>query len=66
MVELVEADIEEADEEADVGEAPPLETWRLNRCRCHGQLCLQCLDFGQVVQVTRWLGEADRQLEGPG
>ena len=58
MVELVEEGEEEVDEEADVGEAPPLETRCLNRCWHHGRLCLWCLVFGWVVQVTRWPGES--------
>ena len=33
-MEPTDEDEEEADEEVDVGEAPPLESWCLNRATC--------------------------------
>ena len=54
----MEEDVEEADIEMDVGEAPPLEFWRLNRRQHHRRLCWQWLAFGRVVQVARWPSRA--------
>ena len=53
MVEPMEEDKKEVDEEVDVGRAPPLEIWRLNRRGHRWQPCLLHPDFWQWVQVTR-------------
>ena len=66
MVEPVEEGEKEADEEADVGKAPPLATQHLNRRQHRGQFCLQRPDFGRVVQMTRWPGESWQPVQGPG
>ena len=61
----MEEDVEEVDKEIDVGEAPPIADLAPEQAPVHcRQLCWQWLEFGWVVEATRWLGRALAQ--GPG
>ena len=67
-VEVIQAPvelIEEDEEELDIGRAPLLETWHLNRRQHHGQLYLWHLDFGRWAQETRQPGEGWLPARGP-
>ena len=64
IAEPMEEDEEQEEDKEDIAEGFSTEDLVPKRCLRHGQPCLQYPGFGQLAQITRWLGKGQLLAQG--